>query len=106
VRPLVDRAMVFRKLPLRALFEENMKPVFFELDYSAPETTYVSEVVKLSRAGEAQLAELMEQFRGQVHALADRDAQAASADREWIGVLSVMRQLDLAPLREVQWDIS
>jgi hypothetical protein len=98
--------MVFRKLPLRALFEQNMKRVFFELDYSAPETTYVSEVVKLSRAGAAELADLMEQFRGQVHALADRDAQAASAGRTWIGVLSVMRELDLAPLREAQWDMT
>lgn len=102
VRPLIDRAMVFRKQPLRALFEQHMKHVFFELDYSAPETTYISELVKLSRTGQMQLADLMEQFRVQVQALADRDAEGASPSREWVGVLSVMRQLDLSPIYEAQ----
>jgi transcriptional regulator with XRE-family HTH domain len=106
VRPLIDRTMVFRKLPLRSLFEEHMKRVFFELDYSAPETVYTSEVVKLSRTGAAQLAELMEQFRGQVQALADRDAQNATLGRKWIGVLSVMRELDMTPLKEAGWEIT
>jgi transcriptional regulator with XRE-family HTH domain len=106
VRPLVDRTMVFRKLPLRSLFEQHMKRVFFELDYSAPETTYISEVVKLSRTGQAQLAELMDQFRGQIQALADRDAKSAALGREWIGLLAVMRHLDLSPIRDAGWDIS
>lgn len=105
VRPLVDRTMVFRKLPLRSLFEQHMKRVFFELDYGAPETVYTSEVVKLSRVGSAQLAELMEQFRAQVQALADRDAQNAALGRQWVGVLSVMRELDMSPLREAGWGL-
>jgi len=106
VRPLVDRTMVFRKLPLRSLFEQHMKQVFFELDYSAPETSYISEVVKLSRAGEAQLVDLMEQFRVQIQALTDKDAQGSAAGREWFGVLGVMRQLDLTPIRDAQWDLT
>jgi len=104
VRALIDRTMMFRKQPLRALFEEHMKHVFFELDYSAPETVYTSEVVKLSPAGQAHLAELMEQFRGQIQALADRDGQSGGTGREWIGTLSVMRKLDLTPLRESGWE--
>ncbi len=106
VRPLVDRTMVFRKLPLRSLFEQRMKQVFFELDYSKPETTYISEVVKLSRTGKAQLADLMEQFRVQIQALADRDAQGSTLGREWIGVLGVMRELDLSPVRDAQWELT
>lgn len=106
VRPLVDRAMVFRKLPLRSLFETHMKRVFFELDYSAPETVYTSEVAKLSPAGAVQLAELMEQFRAQVQALADRDATSGAVPREWFGLLSVMRQLDMEPLRNAGWDFA
>nr|WP_298287438.1 helix-turn-helix transcriptional regulator [Novosphingobium sp.] len=106
VRPLIDRTMVFRKQPLRALFEQHMKQVFFELDYSAPETTYISEVVKLSRAGQVQLADLMEQFRVQVQALADRDAEGAAPTREWVGVLSVMRRLDLSPMLEAQDELA
>lgn len=106
VRPLIDRAMVFRKLPLRSLFEQHMKRVFFELDYSAPETLYTSEVIKLSGKGVAQLGEAMERFRAEVQALADRDAQSAGADRRWIGVLSVMRELDMTPLREAGGDLA
>lgn len=106
VRPLIDRTMVFRKQPLRALFEQHMKHVFFELDYSAPETIYTSEVVKLSPTGQAQLAELMEHFRAQVQALADRDAQGPIAAREWVGVLSVMRKLDLSPMHQAQGEFA
>lgn len=106
VRPLIDRTMVFRKQPLRALFEQHMKHVFFELDYSAPETTYISEVVKLSRTGQAQLAESMEQFRGQIQALADRDARSAPQSREWVGVLAVMRPLDLSPMHAAQDELA
>lgn len=99
VRPLVDRSMLFRKLPLRALFEHHMKPHFFALDYSDPATVYNSEVVKLSRVGMAQLAELMERFRADVMALADRDRETTALGREWIGLLCVMCELDMNPLR-------
>lgn len=103
VRPLVDRTLAFRKLPLRSLFEQHMKRHFFELDYAAPDTVYTSEVVKLSRVGAAQLAELMDHFRGEVQALADRDRERSSEGmeqaREWHGVLTVMRVLDFSPMR-------
>lgn len=99
VRPLVDRALVFRKLPLRSLFEQHMKHAFFELDYAAPETLYTSEVIKLSPRGAAQLAELMEKHRAEVMALADRDRQAALPGRDWYGILCVARAMDMAALR-------
>lgn len=99
-RALVDRAMVFRKPPLRSLFEQHMKHLFFELDYAAPETRYASEVVKLSDVGVAQLAELIERFRGEVQALSDRDRETALLPRTWYGVLSVMRDLDLSSVRD------
>lgn len=100
VRVRVDRALVFRKLPLRSLFDAHMKSAFFELDYGDPETCYVSEVHKLSRAGAAQLAELMERFRLEVQALADKDRHEAVLDREWYGMLMVMRELDMTRVRE------
>lgn len=95
VRALVDRALIFRKPPLRALFEQHMKHLFFELDYAALETRYASEVIKLSDVGAAQLAELIEKFRGDVQALSDRDHETALRPRTWYGVLSVMRDLDI-----------
>lgn len=100
VRPLVDRTLVFRKLPLRSLFEQQMKPAFFELDYADPATVYFSEVLKLSRAGVAQLAELMERHRVEIHALADNDRKTALLDRHWHGVLMVTRELDMTRVSE------
>ncbi len=95
VRARVDRALVFRKLPLRSLFDKHMKTAFFELDYGDPATVYVSGVHKLSRVGAAQLAEMMERYRLEVQALADRDRQGAVLDRDWYGMLMVMRTLDM-----------
>lgn len=100
VRPRVDRAMVFRKMPLRVLFEQHMKRTFFELDYGDPATVYASELIKLSRAGAAGLAELMERHRLEVQALADEDRKTAMLDREWYGILMVMRELDMTAVRE------
>lgn len=103
VRPLVDRALVFRKVPLRSLFERHMKQQFFDLDYAAPETTYASEIVKLSDVGAAQLAELIERLRGEVQALSDRDRESAVLPRKWYGLLGVMRALDLSAVRDSGW---
>lgn len=100
IRPRVDRALVFRKLPLRALFDQHMKRAFFELDYSDPATQYFSELLKLSRAGAAQLAELMERQRAEIRAQADQDRKTAMLDRHWYGVLMVMRELDMTAVRE------
>ncbi len=101
VRALVDRALVFRKQPLRALFEVHMKRTFFELDYSQPETVYSAETVKLSPFGAAQLAELIERHHVEVQVLAERDreAHAGEAGSGWYGMLSVMRPLDMEPMR-------
>lgn len=99
LRLRVDRALVFRKLPLRSLFEQHMKPAFFELDYAAPETLYTSEVIKLSPRGMMQLAELMERHRGELMQLADRDRQAGLPGRGWYGILCVARAMDMAALR-------
>lgn len=104
-RPLVDRALIFRKQPLRALFEQYMKHSFFELDYAALETRYATEVIKLSDVGAAQLAELIEKFRGEVQALSDRDRETALLPRTWYGVLSVMRDLDLTSVRDAGWQV-
>lgn len=108
VRARVDRALVFRKLPLRSLFDTHMKSAFFELDYGDPETCYVSEMIKLSRVGAARLAELMERYRLEVQALADRDRHDAMLDRDWYGMLMVMRNLDMTQVRRAaagEWHV-
>lgn len=104
-RALVDRTLVFRKAPLRSLFERHMKYIFFELDYAAPETIYTSEVVKLSDVGAAQLAELIEKLRGEIQALSDHDRETAVLPGKWYGLLSVMRELDLSTVRDAGWHL-
>ncbi len=105
-RALVDRALVFRKAPLRSLFERHMKQLYFELDYAAPETRYASELIKLSDVGAAQMAELIEKLRGEVQALSDRDRETATLPRKWYGMLSVMRELDLSAVRDSGWQLA
>ncbi len=98
VRSLVDRSVLFRKSPMRALFEARMKPNFLAIDFSAADAVYASEVMKLSEAGAAMLAELIEQHRRDVQALAERDRDTALLTRKWYGLLCAMRPLDLVEL--------
>lgn len=100
VRPLVDRSIIFRKSPMRALFEAYMKPHFLAIDFAAADAVYASEVMKLSDAGAAMLVELIEQHRRDVQALAERDRDSALLTRKWYGMLCAMRPLDLQMLNK------
>ena len=99
VRPLVDRAIVWRKTPMRTLFEQRMKPQFLDMDFSAEDAVYASEVVKLSAQGAAMLAELIEKHRRDVQVLAEKDREVAHLPRAWHGMLCASRLLDTTGLR-------
>ena len=86
-RALVDRAIIWRKSPMRRLFETQMKPQFLAMDFSADDAVYASEVVKLSAVGAAQLAELIEAHRRAVQAMAEKDSQTAHLPRQWYAML-------------------
>lgn len=98
VRPLIDRSIVWRKTPMRALFEEHMKPQFMAMDFAAQDAVYASDVLKLSAQGAAMLAELIEQHRREVQSLAERDREETRLPRQWYGMLSAMRKLDTSRL--------
>lgn len=100
VRPLVDRAIVWRKTPMRSLFEAHMKPQFMTMDFAAEDAVYASEVVKLSAMGAAQLAEAIDRHRREVQALAERDRQTAHLPRQWYGMLCAARVLDTRQLEQ------
>ncbi|MBK8629572.1 MAG: hypothetical protein IPN84_05035 [Sphingomonadales bacterium] len=99
VRPLVDRSLAFRKTPLRATFEHQMKPQFMAMDFAAPDAIYASEVIKLSDMGAAQLAELIERHRRDVQALAEQDRERTLLQRQWYGMLCALRPLDTSGLQ-------
>lgn len=98
VRPLIDRAIVWRKTPMRALFEEHMKPQFVDMDFASEDAVYASEVMKLSAQGAATLAELIETHRRDVQALAERDRDETHLPRRWYGMLCAMRPMDMTSL--------
>lgn len=102
VRVLIDRKVMFQKQPLRTLFERYMKQRFFELDYSAPETIYTTEVVKISENGAREMAELLQRQRMEVIALAEEDRKNTAAAKNWYGVMSVVRDLDMQMIRSFE----
>lgn len=98
VRPLIDRAIVWRKTPMRALFEMYMKPQFVAMDFAAEDAVYASEVMKLSAQGAATLAEAIDRHRREIQALAERDREVAHLPRRWFGMLCAARPLDMGRL--------
>ena len=102
VRALIDRAVVWRKTPMRALFEAHMKPQFVAMDFAAEDAVYASEVMKLSAQGAATLAEMIDRHRREVQALAEHDRDVAHLPRRWYGMLCAARALDVRQLQREQ----
>lgn len=102
VRALVDRTIVWRKAPMRLLFEQRMKAQFLAIDFSAMDTVYASEMVKLSKQGAAMLAELVEEYRRDVQALAQRDRETTHLPADWYTTLAVARPLDTSGLERLR----
>lgn len=100
VRPLVDRAIIWRKTPMRAQFEARMKPQFLDMDFAAQDAVYASDILKLSAQGAARLAELIEKHRRDVQALAAEDRATAHLPQSWFGMLCAARPLDMTGLKQ------
>jgi transcriptional regulator with XRE-family HTH domain len=98
VRPLIDRAIVWRKTPMRTLFEAHMKRQFMAMDFAANDAVYASEVIKLSARGAAEVTEEIERHRRKVQALAEHDHDTALLPRKWYGMLCALRELDTREL--------
>ena len=100
VRPLIDRAIIWRKSPMRAQFELHMKPQFMAMNFASDDAVYASEVIKLSAQGAAMLAELIERHRRDVQALAERDRETSHFPRRWHAMLCASRPLDTSRLQQ------
>jgi transcriptional regulator with XRE-family HTH domain len=100
VRPLIDRAIVWRKSPMRSLFELYMKPEFMTMNFAAAEAVYASELMKLSAQGASTLAEMIEQHRRDVQAMAERDRTETHLPRTWCIMLCAARELDTSRLQQ------
>ena len=102
VRALVDRAIIWRKAPMRLMFQQRMKEQFVAIDFSAADAVYASEMIKLSKQGAAMLAELVEKYRREVQALAQQDRETAHLPQDWYTTLAVMRPLDTSGLKRIR----
>ena len=100
VRPLVDRAIIWRKTPMRAQFEARMKPQFLDMDFAAQDAVYASDILKLTAQGAARLTELIEKHRRDVQALAAEDRATAHLPQSWFGMLCAARPLDMTGLQQ------
>lgn len=100
VRSTVDRNVLWRKTPLRMRFESQMKPQFVAMDFADVDAVYASEVVKLSDAGAARLAEMIERHRRELHQLVEVDRRTSVLPRRWRAVLYAARLLDGRGLRD------
>lgn len=94
IRVKVDRGVLWRKTPLRQRFETEMKPQFVAMDFADPRAVYASELVKLSDAGAARVAEMIERHRRELQDLALKDRREAVLPRHWHAVLFASRPLD------------
>lgn len=101
-RALVDRTIIWRKPPMRQLFEQRMKEQYVAIDFASPDAVYASEVIKLSAQGAAMLAELIEEYRRNVQAMAQRDRETTHLPATWYTTLAVMRPLDLGGLERLR----
>ncbi len=98
VRPRIQRSVIWRKLPMRSMFEQRMKAQFMAMDFAAEDSVYASELLKLSAQGAAMLAEMIEQHRRDVQALAEQDRTRSHLPRSWYAMLCAARPLDTSGL--------
>lgn len=92
-RARINPRHVWRRPPLRRLFDQYLKQHFFALDYGHPDTMYSLETVKLSPIGLARLRERIETLRQDFRTIEQQDRRTAALPGEWYAVLSVARPM-------------
>jgi transcriptional regulator with XRE-family HTH domain len=83
----------WQRTPMRRHFERHLKPLFFTMDYGAPDAIFGSELIKLSPLGLAQLRERIEAFRADMRALEAEDRRMSTLPADWYAVLAVARSM-------------
>ncbi len=99
IKPLANRRVTWRRGgPLSRHFQSHIKQLFFDMDFGAADTHYLSDIAKLSDRGIQRLDALTSDFRRSLHEIAEEDRHLGSADRHWIAMMVVSRTLDLSDL--------
>ncbi|WP_176590273.1 helix-turn-helix domain-containing protein [Sphingobium sp. EM0848] len=99
VRPRVRRSVRWRRGgPLSMAFERTVKPLFISMDFGAPESLYVSDMVAMSEAGRARVHALFETLREDIHVIGEQERAARLDRRDWSGILMMIRPFDIAEM--------
>ena len=81
--------------PLSVAFEKTVKRFFISMDFGAPESRYVSDMVRLSDAGRARVQALFEALRDDIQLICEQDQAAHMEAYDWSAILMLVRPLDL-----------
>lgn len=81
--------------PMAIAFEKTVKRFFVAMDFGAPESRYISDMVRLSSAGRARVHALFEALREDIQLICEQDQAASMDDYAWSAVLMLVRPLDL-----------
>jgi transcriptional regulator with XRE-family HTH domain len=100
-RARVNPNIIWRKPPMRRAFELQMKRQFVDMDFAAADAVYGSTVMKLSEAGAARMAEMIERHRRELSTLAEADRAEALLPRSWYAVLTAARPMDMSGFRDL-----
>lgn len=98
LRVLAARDISWRKSgPLARHFEIRKR--FVDISMRDADTLYMPDFFRLSSHGVAQVNQLCESFRRELHRIADADQRAGAGDLTWHGALFLMRPLDMKAIR-------
>lgn len=99
IRSKMRRSVRWRRGgPLSMSFERTVKPLFMSMDFGSPEALYVSDMVSMSEAGRARVHALFEALREDIHMIGEQERAARLEEREWSGILMMVRPFDLGEL--------
>jgi transcriptional regulator with XRE-family HTH domain len=102
IRVLANRGVAWRKDgPLAKYFEARTS--FVDVGAS-DEAMAMSDFVRLTETGVAEVKRLTEELRREIHRIAQADRRDQAAERTWYGVLFFARPLNMASIRESMSD--
>ncbi|MBP8924940.1 MAG: helix-turn-helix transcriptional regulator [Pseudomonadales bacterium] len=98
VRVLAARDIAWRKNgPLARHFEIRKR--FVDISMREADTVFMPDFFRLSTPGVTQVQQLCEDFRRELHRIADAEQRAGVKDLVWHGALFLMRPLDMKAIR-------
>lgn len=99
LKPSVKKSVRWhRGGPLSMAFNRTVKHLFLSMNFGDPSSDYVSDMVAMNAVGRARVLALFEKLREDVHLIGEQERDANITNRDWTGVLMMIRPLDIGEL--------